>query len=149
MLQKRDPEQFKTALKEKLQKEKKISALPLEGQKIDASSLSLFRRHEAVDDSARAALDELVEENKHDLAYNPKTKDSYDLDYDKGRVKKIKKKKAEQKEIRLDFERKGKMTRDKKGNLIRGSSFGPGRFSKQDKVRKGKMKQRYGSKTPN
>jgi hypothetical protein len=57
--------------------------------------LSRFQPHQAVDEIAKAALDELLEENKTELAYNPRTKDSYDLDYDKGKVKKVKKKKAE------------------------------------------------------
>ena len=57
--------------------------------------MSRFQPHQAVDEAAKAALDELLEENKTELAYNPRTKDSYDLDYDKGKVKKVKKKKAE------------------------------------------------------
>lgn len=100
-----------------------------------------------MDEDAKATLDELLEENKNELAYNPRTKDSYDLEYDKGKVKKIKKKKLEQKEVRLDFERVGKMTRDKKGNLIRGNSHGPGMKSRQDKVRKGKMMRKFGGKS--
>lgn len=125
MLQKRNPEQFKKLLKERLLKEKKISnPAQVQGEKITPSALSLYKRHEAVDEAAKASLEELVEENKNDLSYNPRRKDSYDLEYDKGKVKKVKKKKTEQKEVRLDFERVGKMTRDKKGNLIRANSSG-------------------------
>jgi hypothetical protein len=97
----------------------------------------------------------MVLENSKDLKRNMKVKDAYDLDYDKGKLKKVKDKKK-QRIRKLDFERVGKMGRDKKGNLIKkNSGFKKGRRDDKKgrrdnkKFRKGKMKRRYGDSFKN
>lgn len=150
-LKKRHPEQFKKALKEKIKKQKRLNQdynKPV-GQKVDISKLDRFAPQQAVNEKVKAQIQEMIEENAQDLTRQMKIKDAYDLEYDKGKLKKVKDKKKQRKQVKLDFERVTTLGRDKKGNLISKHKKAGGSNNRQKMRHKGKMKRRYGDKFKN
>ena len=134
-LKKREPKKFEKKFgvvkQKKLKDEKEVK-----GKTVSMNDLDIHKKKAYWDKKAENLAEGFKQENKATLKRNLKQKDEYDLDYDRGKLKKVKKKKFKKK-VKLDFERIASMTPEEKKKLVQ---------ARQKLAKKKQIQKRYSTK---
>ena len=140
-----DPKKGKKLKKEKNAKTKKNeqtktnpSKKQTKGRLVNLNDLDLLKPNTAWDSETKKKVEDFKTQNNQELGRIYKQKDAYDLDYDKGKVKKVRgKNKKRKKAKKLNFDEFENLTGDQKMAL---------KEAKNKMLRKRKFQRMYGSK---